>query len=73
MIFSKRPNDPRVLMPLGMLCLALAFILPRFFHPTGNFGPDFMDGLQGGLLGMSIGLNLFSAVVAGRQRRCGQS
>ncbi|MGA2483973.1 MAG: hypothetical protein ABSF92_12740 [Candidatus Acidiferrales bacterium] len=73
MIFRNRLKDPGAMMSIGMICLVIALLLPRVLHPTAHFGPDFMDGVQGGLFGISIGMNLWSARLAARQRRCGGS
>jgi len=73
MIFPNRMKNPRTLMSIGMTCLVIALLWPRILHPTAHFGPDFMDGVRGGLFGVSIDMNLWSAILAGRQRRCGQN
>lgn len=44
-------------LPLGMILLAIAIILGKF-APSGNF----IDFIQGLLLGMSVVLNLYCIV-----------
>ena len=70
MIFRKRLNDPKHMMLIGVSCLALANIWPRFLHLTFNFGPDFIDAIRGLLYGLGIGLTLLSARLNSRKRRC---
>jgi hypothetical protein len=72
MIFRNRLKDPKGMIPVGMICLVLAIVWPTFFHPTTNFGNGISDGLRGAMLGLSIGINLWSWRLA-RQRRCGGS
>jgi len=65
MIFPNRMRNPRNLV--------IALLWPRILHPTAHFGPDFMDGVRGGLLGVSLDMNLSSAILAGRQKRSAQN
>jgi hypothetical protein len=69
MIFQNRLRNPRIFMPIGMMCLALALLSQRFFHLATNFDKDWFDAVCGLLFGLSIGMNLISAVVCARQRR----
>lgn len=57
------------MMRVGMACLALALMWPRFLHLTFNFGPDLIDGVRGVLFGVSIGINLWAVKLTYRQRR----
>ena len=69
MIFQNRLRNPRIFMPIGMMCLALALLSQRFLHPATKFGHDWFDGVCGLLFGLSIGMNLMSMVLSARQRR----
>lgn len=71
MILRNRMNAkaPQAIMSIGMLCLILALVRPRFLHLATNLGPDWTDGLRGLLFGLSIGLNLVSVSLSARQRR----
>jgi hypothetical protein len=66
-------KNPMTMMPIGMLCLVFALILPRIFHPAGRLATNWMDGVQGLLFGISIGINLCAVRLAGRQRRCSEN
>jgi hypothetical protein len=71
MFIRKRLKNPKHMMLIGVSCLALANILPRFLHLTFNFGPDFIDAIRGLLFGLGIGLTLLSVRLNCRQQRCG--
>ena len=71
MIFKNRMKNPRVLMPIGMMCLAIAIVFPWFLPATGKLGANLIHGARGLLFGISIVLNLASAMPMIRQRRCG--
>lgn len=71
MIFRNRLKDPKAMMSIGMVCLVVALLWPRFLPLTGNMGPNWIDGVRGLLFGMSIGMNLMSLTLMARQRRCG--
>ena len=58
-----------IMLPVGMLFLVMAMLLPRFVHPTSAAGENRMDGLRGFLFGISMGISLLVAVMAARQRR----
>lgn len=72
MILQNRLKDPGAMMSIGLTCLAVANCL-RFLHLTAYLGPDLIDGVHGLLLGVSIGMILWSVRLAARQRRCGES
>lgn len=71
MISRNQSKDPRQIMMLGMVFLALGLAWPRFVPVTGNLGPDAIDGMRGVLLGLGMGLNLWAARLGGRLRRGG--
>ena len=67
-------KDPRHLMTLGLIFLALANLWPRFLYPTwwsAHLGVDLIDGLRGLLFGIAFGLLLLTAMLNGRRRRSG--
>ena len=66
MIYPHRRKHTRTLMPIGMLCLVIALICPRYSPRLGR--PDWSDGIRGLLFGLSIGLNLLAVVQANRPR-----
>lgn len=72
MSLGKRLKDPKHMMLMGVSCVALANIWPRFLHLTFNLGPDFIDAVRGLLYGLGIGLMLLSVRLKSRQQRCGE-
>lgn len=73
MIFQNRLKDPKTIVCIGMMFLVIGIVWPMFFHPATKFGQDLLDASRGLLFGLSIGLNLLSAWLAARQRRCGRN
>jgi MFS-type transporter involved in bile tolerance (Atg22 family) len=71
MIFRYRLKDPKAMIRIGMMFLAIALVGQRFFHPyfATKARDDFFDGLIGLLFGLSIGINLMAARLLARQRR----
>lgn len=47
--------SPSTLLRLGMACIAIGPILPRFVHPATTAGVDLLDGVRGLMLGLAIG------------------
>jgi hypothetical protein len=72
MFFSRRTQNPKLLMVLGMSCLVVAIVTWKQPIVTGLLGPNWSDGLIGFLFGLSIALNLWSVRLTALQRR-GQS
>ena len=52
----------------GMAALLLFSVWPRFLHVGTNLNPDWIDGLRGFLIGLSIGLNLMAVILNSRRR-----
>jgi hypothetical protein len=71
MSFQNRMKDPRILMPIGMMCLLFAILGPMLFQPATQFGQNMLHGVRGFLFGLSITFNLFAALRIGRLRRSG--
>ncbi|MDQ6894299.1 MAG: hypothetical protein M3167_16680 [Acidobacteriota bacterium] len=59
MLLRQRPPKPSTLIRLGMACLLVALVLPRFVQPSARLGEDLFDGFRGLFIGLSIGLNLW--------------
>jgi hypothetical protein len=68
MILRNHAKDPRQIMMMGMVFLALGLAWPRFLPVTGNLGPDAIDVMRGVLTGLGIGLNLWAAALGARLR-----
>lgn len=73
MSFRNRMKDPKTTMFFGMAFLALSLNLPYFVHPSAQPGKDWLDGVRGLIMGLSIGLNILSVRLAARRRGCGDS
>ena len=58
MNFRNILNNPRTMMRIAMAFLLLFFIWPRFLHLTFGLGEDWVDGLRGMLLGVTLGLQI---------------
>jgi hypothetical protein len=72
MIFRKRVEDPKPILRIGMFFLALALVWPRLLPVTGNLSTDAIDGINGLLMGLAIGLNLWAVILGSRLRRAGR-
>ncbi len=65
----ERSKKDRVLFGIANLALCMGIVLPYFAHSQGQIGRDWVHGVAGMLLGISISINLFGLRFA---RRCGQ-
>lgn len=45
-------------MAVANLALSIGLVLPYFIHPAGQRSADWLDGIRGLLIGVSIGMNL---------------
>lgn len=66
MLFRTGTKNPKVMIRLGMLALAVSIVWPRFI-PAG-LGENLIDGLQGAFLGMALGLIIWGAMLGGFNR-----
>jgi hypothetical protein len=71
MIFRNLQKNPQTMIRIGMLCLLISLIWPRFVHLSFNLGPDLIDAVHGFLLGISISMNLWAVGLKCRQQPCG--
>ena len=60
----------RMTMAMGSFALAAGLMLKTLVHPEGQIAKDWLDGICGLLIGVSLGLNLFGLM---RARRCAAS
>ena len=67
MFLETRLKDPTTIMRIGMACLLIALLWPRFVHATGGLSPDWIDGIRGMLFGVAIGMNLLSLTLTRRR------
>ena len=68
MLLRQRPQNPNALIRMGMACLVVALVLPRFVHPPERLGQDLFDGFRGLFFGLSIGLNLWAVWLKSHRR-----
>ena len=61
MIFRDETRDPKRVLRIGMLFLAVSIVWPRFLPITGHLSVDAVDGIKGLLLGVSLGLMIWAA------------
>ena len=54
MYFSNRIPNPRARLSIGTFYLAASGLLWLFIRPSGYLQKDFVDGVSGFLLGLSI-------------------
>jgi hypothetical protein len=69
MCIGKRTNKAAGLIPVGMMFLVVGILWQNLFHPTTQSWKNWSDGLRGLMFGLSIGISLSAACLAGRQRR----
>lgn len=65
MIFKKETLDPKTLIKIGMLCLAMSIAWPRFIHVRSTLSVDAVDGIKGLMLGISLGLFFLAGRLGG--------
>lgn len=61
-------KNPRAMMRVAMAFLLVFFIWPRFVHTTFGLSPDWVDGLRGVLIGVTLGLQFLILLRHGRGR-----
>jgi hypothetical protein len=61
MCISLRQMDSksRIFMAIGNLCLTIGLTLRLFVHPSGQAAKNWLEGVSGLLVGISIGTNFF--------------
>jgi hypothetical protein len=68
MILRKRTKDPKPLISLGMLALAISIAWPRFIPIGAHIPEDLVDGVKGMLLGFALGLLIWGGMLGGFNR-----
>ena len=69
MIARKPIDNPKPLLMIGMIFLALGQAWPRLLPFTGKLGPDAIDGIKGLLMGIALGLLGWYVILGSRLRR----
>jgi hypothetical protein len=69
MIFGTPPQNPKVMIRLGMAALLVTLVWPRNIPLTGTLSTDAIDGVRGLFLGIALGFLIWGARMGGFQRR----
>ena len=70
MIFRSEAQKAKAMWTVGTLSVSFALLLRMFVHPSTAVGTNWLDGLFGFLVGISITLNLGSVIIRNRLRNC---
>jgi hypothetical protein len=68
---AKPSRKLRRIAAVGLLCLSVGLMLPYFSHPTSAAGLDWLHFFRGLLIGLSLGISIFS-LIRMRQSRPGE-
>jgi hypothetical protein len=68
MIFRSEAQKAKAMWTVGTLSVSLVLLLRMFVHPSTAFGTNWLDGISGFLVGISIVLNLGSVMIRKRLR-----
>lgn len=60
MLLKNRLKERKTLMQIGLVCLILGNATHFLVRPAGSIARDWVDGIFGLLIGLSIGLLLLS-------------
>jgi hypothetical protein len=69
MCLNRRKN-PIATLPLAMSFIAIGILWPHIIPPSSHLGTDWNDFLRGGVMGVAIGMLLFT-VIQMRRQGCG--
>jgi hypothetical protein len=58
-LVGKQSWKGRSLRAVANIALCIGLVLPYFIHPAGQRSADWLDGIRGLLIGMSLAMNLF--------------
>jgi hypothetical protein len=70
MIFRSEAQKAKAMWTVGTLSVALAVLLRMFVHPSAALATNWLDGISGFFIGISIVLNLGSVMIRNRLRNC---
>jgi hypothetical protein len=69
-IFRSEAQKAKVMLTVGTVSVSLAILLGMFVHPSTVPGTNWLHGISGFLVGISIVLNLGSVILRNRLRNC---
>lgn len=73
MIFRSEAQKAKAMWTVGTLSVSLAVLLRMFVHPSTALATNWLDGVSGFLVGISIVLNLGSVMIRNRLRNCAKA
>jgi len=73
MIFRSGARKVKIMWTVGTLSISVALLLRMFVHPSTALGTNWLDGISGFLVGISIVLNLGSVIIRNRLRKCAKA
>lgn len=69
MTFPNQLKGPKTLMLVGRLCLVAGLLLFLFVHPGAGQGRNWLHGITGLLIGISLSITLSAMIGNARQNR----
>jgi len=73
MLANLNPKKGRIVMAVGMFALAISLFLISSVHPATQAGKDWLDGIFGLFMGVSLGLNFTAVLLLRRLRASGNA
>jgi hypothetical protein len=73
MIFQTGSKKLRILLSVGMASLAIGLFLLVCIHPLTVIGKNWRDGIAGLFMGMALGLDMGSVLLARRLTSCNKA
>jgi hypothetical protein len=73
MIFRSEAQKAKAMWTVGTLSVSFALLLGMFVHPSTALGTNWLHGISGFLVGISIVLNLRSVMIRNRLRNCAKA
>lgn len=73
MMFRSEAQKAKAMWTVGTLSVSLAVLLRMFVHPSIALATNWLDGISGFLVGISIVLNLGSVTIRNRLRNCSKA
>jgi hypothetical protein len=72
-IFRSEAQKAKVMWRVGTFAISFALLLRVFVHPSTAPGTNWLHGISGFLVGISIVFNLGSVMIRNRLRNCAKA